>query len=117
MNAMSTEELRALIESGEPFALIMTMSENAYAMGHIPGSSHASHVRDLAGIRKDDAPIVLYCTGQDCAASGIAYRQMRAAGYRNVRHYVGGLAAWEAAGLEIARGRVETEGTNDENGS
>ena len=102
MSIISTDELRALMDSGEPVALIMTMNESAYAMGHIPGSSFAAQERDLKNLRSLDAPIVVYCTGPDCAASGIAYRRMRAAGYRNVRHYVGGLAAWEAAGLDIA---------------
>ncbi len=104
MSTISTKELRALLDRGDPVTLIMAMSGPAYSMGHIPGSTHATNAEGLDQLADRDTPIVVYCTGPDCAASGIAYRQMIAAGYRNVRHFAGGLVAWEAEGLPIETG-------------
>lgn len=102
MHIISTEELKGILERGEPVVLIMAMSDAAFSMGHIPGSINATKAEDLDWLEDLDAPIIVYCTGRDCAASWIASRLMITAGYRNVRHYPGGLAAWSAAGLPLS---------------
>jgi rhodanese-related sulfurtransferase len=104
MSTISTEELHALLQSDEPVTLVMAMSEAAFSMGHIPGSIHATNPRGLGQLEEQDTRIVVYCTGPDCAASGIAYRQLVAAGFLNVLHYAGGPADWTAYGLQLESG-------------
>ena len=104
MEIISTEELHGFLERGDPVVLIMAMSDAAFSMGHIPGSINATKASELGGLEDFDVPIVVYCTGPDCAASAIAYRQIVAAGYNNVRHYFGGLASWADAGHPIETG-------------
>lgn len=104
METISTDELHGILERGDPVVLVMAMSDAAFSMGHIPGSINATKASELDGLENLDAPIVVYCTGPDCAASAIAYRQMVAAGYGDVRHYIGGLASWADAGHPVATG-------------
>ena len=61
-----------------------------------------------------DVPIVVYCTGPDCAASAIAYRQIVAGGYGKVRHYDGGLASWADASHSIGTGARAYPKTEEE---
>ncbi len=103
MKTISTNDLAALLERNDPVILIMAMNRESFARGHIPGSIHADGPQGLKGI-DPNADVVVYCTGKPCSASGIAYRQMIAAGYRNVHHYPGGLAEWTACGLPIVTG-------------
>ena len=79
MKTISAQKLKAKLDQGDRFHLIMTMSA--------------------------DDEIVLYCTGQECVASSRAYHALERAGYRNVLHFEGGLAAWDAAGLPIEVGK------------
>lgn len=112
MDTISTNQLHGILERGDPVVLIMAMSDAAFSMGHIPGSINAKKVRELDELEDFDVPIVVYCTGPDCAASAIAYRQIVAAGYSNVRHYSGGLASWADSGHPIetsARAYPKTE--------
>ena len=70
---------------------------------HIPRSIHlgctARRIRAPPGSRDDD--IVVYCSNVDCNASVAAIAHLHEQGYRNVRHYAGGLIDWEAAGLPV----------------
>ncbi|MDJ1015585.1 MAG: rhodanese-like domain-containing protein [Paracoccaceae bacterium] len=106
MTTITTRELKALIDGGQPFHLIMTMDAPAFAKAHIPGSIQAASAGDLIEIRDPHALIVVYCTGRECRASGLAYEQLDHAGFRNIRHYTGGLAAWAEAGLPLESGEA-----------
>jgi len=48
-----------------------------------------------------DDEIVVYCSGGGCYASKWADMALRAAGYKNVRRYAGGVADWEHAGFPL----------------
>jgi len=98
IETISRDELKAKLDRGDDFKLVMTLHEWAYNEAHIPGSiSVTSPV--LAAQRLDpEDEIVVYCSDTACVASQLAYRALLEAGYRNVRRYAGGLSDWRAAG-------------------
>ncbi len=102
--AVSRDELRAMLASGAPLKLVMAASDFGFRAKHIPRSihlgTHGAPDPRAAGLAKDD-DIVVYCSNVDCNASVAAIAHLREQGYRNVRHYAGGLIDWEAAGLPV----------------
>ena len=105
--AISRDELRTKLASGQPFKLVMVTSDFGFRAKHIPGSIHlnmhgkqGAHADEAAGLDKDD-DIVVYCSNIDCNASLAAIKQLREHGYRKVSHYAGGLIEWEAAHLPV----------------
>jgi rhodanese-related sulfurtransferase len=100
---ISREELREKLARGDDLNLIMVSSDWAFRAKHIPRSIHFhAHAPDemFAALEKD-APIVVYCSNADCHASLAIYQKLIEHGYRDVRHYAGGLIDWEAAGLPL----------------
>jgi rhodanese-related sulfurtransferase len=101
IRTISRDELKAKLDRGEPFRLIMALTRWAYDAKHIPGSRHFDTPADLyAAIRPDDE-VVVYCSHVDCLSSVALYRDLVRRGYRNVRRYSGGLLDWEDAGLPL----------------
>jgi rhodanese-related sulfurtransferase len=101
IETIDREELKAKLDRGEDFKLVMTLHDWAFRALHIPGSIHFHSVEDaLEGLAIDDE-IVVYCSNVDCVASQFAYRGLVDGGYTNVRRYSGGLADWDAAGLPL----------------
>jgi len=101
MNTISREDLKAKLDRGENFKLLMTLGDWAYQEAHIPGSLNYSHIEDaLANLDKDEE-IVVYCSDPSCIASQSAYRMLVKNGFTNVRRYSGGLAEWSAAGYPL----------------
>ena len=74
-----------------------------YEEGHIEGAvliplgSLPERVDDIP----TDRPVILVCRSAN--RSGQAYRFLTQEGFTNVHNMVGGMIAWEEAGLEIAR--------------
>jgi rhodanese-related sulfurtransferase len=107
IRTISRDELRAKLDHGDDFRLIMALNRWAFDAKHIPGSLHFDTPEALyAAIRPDD-DVVVYCSNVDCLASVAMYRDLVARGYRQVRRYAGGLLDWEDAGLPL-EGRVAT---------
>ena len=101
MKTIDREELKAKIDRGDDFKLVMTLGGWAYHAAHIPGSLHYD-AHDAAMVDLDvDDEIVVYCSDPACIASQVAYRMLDEAGYQNVRRYSGGLSDWTAAGYPI----------------
>jgi rhodanese-related sulfurtransferase len=95
------DELKAKLDRGDPFKLIMALNRWAYDAKHIPGSLHFDTPDELyAAVRPDDE-VVVYCSHVDCLSSVALYRDLVRRGYTNVRRYSGGLLDWEAAGLPL----------------
>jgi len=73
----------------------------AFRAKHIPGSLHFdTEEAVLANLRKDDE-VVVYCSNVACHASIALYHFLVDHGFTNVRRYDGGIADWEAAGLQV----------------
>ena len=101
MKTIDRKELKAKLDRGDDFKLVMTLGEWAYNAKHIPGSLNISSYKDMQGLLNPDDEIVVYCSHELCIASQTAYRMLDAAGYSNVRRYMGGLEDWENAGYPL----------------
>jgi rhodanese-related sulfurtransferase len=98
---LDRDALRARLARGGRLKLVMASSDWAFRAKHIPGSVHFRNDAELfAGLAPDD-DIVVYCSNVDCHASLALIQKLRSRGYREVRHYPGGLIDWEEAGLPV----------------
>jgi rhodanese-related sulfurtransferase len=104
MNLITRQELRAKLDRGDEFKLVMTLSEVAYRAKHIPTSLHFDTVKEMLATLDPGQDIVVYCADVRCPASIYAYELLERAGYTRVRRYAGGIAEWEAAGYPIEHG-------------
>ena len=101
IRTIERDELKAKIDRGDPFVLIMALNRWAFDAKHLPGSVHFDTPEELyAAVRPDD-DIVVYCSQPDCLSSVALYRDLVRRGYRHVRRYSGGLLDWEAAGYPL----------------
>jgi rhodanese-related sulfurtransferase len=101
LRTISRDELRAKLERGDPFTLIMALNRWAFDAKHIPGSVHFDTPEALYAAVKPDDDVVVYCSQVDCLSSVAMYRDLVKRGYRHVRRYSGGLLDWEDAGLPL----------------
>lgn len=102
VKTIGRQELKAKLDRGDDFKLVMAMHEWGFNAAHIPGSLHFNTVEEArTGLDLEDE-IVVYCSDPACLASQIAYRWLVDAGYTNVRRYSGGVSDWAAAGYELA---------------
>ncbi len=104
MNLITRDELRAKLDRGDEFKLVMTLSEFAYRAKHIPTSLHFEPVKETLGALNPGEEIVVYCADVHCSASIYAYYLLERAGYGRVRRYAGGIADLEAAGYPFEHG-------------
>jgi rhodanese-related sulfurtransferase len=101
IQTIDRDELKAKLDGGDDFKLIMALNRWAYDAKHIPGSIHFDTPGELyAAIRPDDE-VVVYCSNVDCLSSVALYRDLVRRGYQNVRRFSGGLLDWEDAGLPL----------------
>ena len=101
IRTISRDELKAKLDRGEPFKLIMALNRWAFDAKHIPGSLHFDTPEDLYAAIDLEDEVVVYCSHVDCLSSVALYRDLIRRGYRNVRRYSGGLLDWEDAGLPL----------------
>ena len=107
IRTISRDELRAKLDRGDDFKLIMALNRWAFDAKHIPGSIHFDTPDELyAAVRPEDE-VVVYCTHVDCLSSVALYRELVKRGYANVRRYAGGLLEWEESGLPLEGAFVE----------
>lgn len=103
MNLIDRDELRAKLERGDSFKLVMALHVWGFEKKHIPGSLALDiyHMSEALEKLEPEEEIVIYCTGGPCPASRFAYKWLEARGYRCLRHYAGGLSEWEDAGYPL----------------
>jgi rhodanese-related sulfurtransferase len=104
MNLITRQELRAKLDRGDEFKLVMTLSDVAYRAKHIPTSLHFDTVKEMLATLDPGQDIIVYCADVHCPASIHAYKLLEQAGYTRVSRYAGGIADWEAAGYPIEHG-------------
>ena len=107
IRTISRDELRAKLDRGDDFKLIMALNRWAFDAKHIPGSIHFDTPDELYAAVKPDDEVVVYCTHVDCLSSVALYRELVKRGYANVRRYAGGLLEWEESGLPLEGAFVE----------
>jgi len=101
MKTISTQELKAKLDRGEDFKLLMAFDGWRFESGHIPGSLSAGSPAAAMQLVSPQECVVVYCTSPDCVASQVLYRALEQAGYRNVLRYSDGVSGWAAAGLPL----------------
>jgi rhodanese-related sulfurtransferase len=101
VRTISRDEVRAKLERGDEFKLIMALNRWAFDAKHIPGSIHFDTPDELYAAVAPSDDVVVYCSNVDCLASVALYRDLVRRGYANVRRYAGGLLDWEDAGLPL----------------
>ncbi len=101
MNTISREELKTKLDRGDPLKLIMVMPEWAYQSSHIPGSFACIEPSEAFALLSADDESIVYCSDPACMTSTHAYEVLSGHGYRHLRHSVGGLVDWEAAGYPL----------------
>jgi rhodanese-related sulfurtransferase len=104
---IDTQELKAKLDRGDGFKVVMTLGEWEYRTTHIPGSMRISTVKEALEALDPEDEIVLYDSGPSCPASRLAFRFLKDHGYERVRRYAGGLEAWATAGYPLEGESVE----------
>lgn len=85
--------------------LLDAQGTGCFEQEHLPGA-HRLDWDDLEGSARHAAPdvgseVVVYCWNTTCTGSEVAAAVLDAAGYCNVRRYVGGKVDWVARGGAI----------------
>ncbi|MCE7735550.1 MAG: rhodanese-like domain-containing protein [Candidatus Heimdallarchaeota archaeon] len=101
MESIDRNELKAKLDRGDDFKLVMVLGDWHFMAKRIPGSINVTNPQDAIKILNPDDEIVVYCSSEYCVASQIAYRILVKNGYKNVRRYNGGIADWEESGFTL----------------
>ena len=101
MELISREELKEKLDRKDDFKLAMVLGDWQFRAMHIPGSLNISAPEIAHELLDLDDEVVVYCSNPACAASVIAYNQLTALGYKNVRRYAGGISDWEESGNPV----------------
>jgi rhodanese-related sulfurtransferase len=105
LSEITEAELAARLASDTPPVVAEILGPENFASGHLPGAVNLP----LEGLTENAArllpdkgvDIVVYCASSTCQNSHIAERKLRSLGYRNVRVFAGGKAAWKDAGHQL----------------
>lgn len=102
---ITLDELRQSLASASPPIVAEILGPQHFARGHLPGALNLpleSLAERAARLLPDKgAPLVVYCASSTCQNSDIAQRKLHDLGYRDVRVFKGGKAAWQEAGLAL----------------
>ena len=101
MEVIDAEELKARLDRGEKFTLVMFMDKGSYDKMHIPGSVQCTDLAEAMRRFQKTDPIVGYCSTDACVYSKRICTQLVENGYSKVTHFMGGLWAWEQAGYPL----------------
>lgn len=101
MELIGREELKARLDRGDDFKLVMTMHHHEFEAAHIAGSVKVDSADDAIRELDPDDEIVVYCSDRACPGSRSAYEQLVQNGFKKVRHYEGGLSDWHNAGYPL----------------
>jgi|FEC22Drversion2_1045045.scaffolds.fasta_scaffold00776_6 rhodanese-related sulfurtransferase len=96
---ISANELKDLVDTGK--VVLLDFSNSAtYLAGHLPGARFAIRARLAEGLTRlpSEGPVVV--TAEDPALALLAAADVRALTSRPVKLFVGGTAAWLAAGFQ-----------------
>jgi rhodanese-related sulfurtransferase len=109
------EEAEDLWRAGAS-AVLDARTEDPYARGHVPGARNvpvAGARTDLPEELRGETPgrtLVIYCEGGDCRSSLILAKRLHDEGFRDIRVFSGGWAAWTEAGLPEERSEKKAKG-------
>jgi rhodanese-related sulfurtransferase len=103
---ISQQELLVRIDAQNAPLILDVRGEDEFAAGHIPGAVNIPHTevsKRLAELPADKSTeIVVHCVSGKRA--GLAFDNLTAAGYQNVRMLDGHFADWSAQNLPLEQG-------------
>lgn len=96
---ITAQELQSRLEAGEKPVIIDVREDWEYEEGHVPGSilRPLGDIRNWANEFDKSKEIILVC--RTASRSGVAYRYLKANGFKNLKNMIGGIITW--------RGEVE----------
>lgn len=104
VEANEAKRLLGLSASERP-KLVDVRTSGEWKQGRIQGATHidisSSEFDRKVGTLPREGSYLLYC--QSGARSGMARSRMKAMGFSDVRHVAGGMSAWRAARLPVAK--------------
>lgn len=105
----ATELHESLRGPNPPMVVFVSPMRDIYENGHIPGAEHVplDTVKDRFGKVPRDTPVVFYCgccRGTSNGLSGTAVGYLREMGFKDVKHLLGHLEAWQVARYELETG-------------
>lgn len=110
---LTTEEMRRVVGDGSAI-ILDTRAQAEFEAGHIPNANVVEGPTEarLAAVDKlakgdKSAALVLYCNGPNCQASRLLAKDLKGAGYTNIRRYQLGVPIWRALGGPLV---LETPG-------
>lgn len=115
IKTISTSELKAKMDGGDLFKLVMTFHEKAFKSKHIPGSINIFSEESAQGLISPSDEIVVYCVNPYCKASINAYLILLKNGFNKVYRYAGGLEEWEKSGYSLEGENVAERVEPDDN--
>jgi rhodanese-related sulfurtransferase len=101
LNLIERDALKAKIDAGEIFKLVMVLGAWAYRAKHIPGSLNIDDPTKILDQLDPSEEIIVYCSDFKCPASKYVYKLLTESGYQNVTRYAGGISDWEEHGLPM----------------
>lgn len=111
MPRISVAELAGLRQQGLMPTVIDVREPALFKLGHIPGAHSWQQSKGKVPAYEQMLPrdahphgLVLYCDCPNEISAARVARQLQRAGFGNVRPLVGGLSAWETAGLDVEGG-------------
>lgn len=99
-----TDAVRDLLAAGDA-TLVDVRHADEFAVSHLPGALHVDGEAEIEAIRAAiplDRPVVVYCS-VGWRSSAFAQR-LTAAGYTDVRNYLGSIFEWANGGGELVDG-------------
>jgi len=105
MDRISVDELHHLMQDGAIGAILDVRSPlSQESTGRIPGARMVD-IESMRGIDDlvTDEEVVVYCACPNEASAVKVAKRLRELGFKRVRPLHGGIDAWVAAGLEVAR--------------
>lgn len=98
---ISRKALKRKIDHGDDIRLVDARNSDSFKEEHIKGaiSLPVSEVEERAEklLGKSDE-IIVYCSSFACPASADEVKKLKQMGFRNVKHYAGGIEDWKKAG-------------------
>lgn len=107
MKIEDPHQVAAWLAEGVPCAEVLPPAH--WEDGHLPGAANLPleglEARAAALFPDKTRTLVLYCSNERCRNSHEAAARLERVGYSAVHVFVGGKAAWKAAGLPLERAR------------
>ena len=101
--AITLDQALELYQKGTVF--VDAREPEYYQEGHIKGSWNIPFFLELVfkldSLQGKDAPMVIYCSGEECGSSEDLAYELQAEGFSNLLVFKGGWTAWNTSGYPI----------------